>query len=59
MYQVLFRTLALRLDPERAHVLAMGLIRSVARVPGLAGAVRATLGRRPARPVPARPGPRR
>ncbi|WP_447925265.1 quinone-dependent dihydroorotate dehydrogenase [Georgenia muralis] len=54
MYQVLFRTVALRLDPERAHVLAMGLIRSAARVPGLAGTLRATLGRRPARPVPAR-----
>ena len=52
MYHVLFRTLALRLDPEQAHVLAMGLIRTVARVPGVAGAVRATLGRRPALPVP-------
>ncbi|UNX53430.1 quinone-dependent dihydroorotate dehydrogenase [Georgenia sp. TF02-10] len=51
MYRLLFRTLAVRLDPERAHHLALAAIRGVARVPGLAGLVRATLGRRPARPA--------
>ncbi|MFH5822998.1 quinone-dependent dihydroorotate dehydrogenase [Georgenia sp. AZ-5] len=53
MYPLLFRTVAVRLDPETAHHLAMGLIRTVSRVPGLSHAVRATLGRRPARPVTA------
>jgi dihydroorotate dehydrogenase len=53
VYPLLFRTLAVRVDPERAHLLAMGLIRTVSRVPVLSGAVRATLGRRPAVAVPA------
>ncbi|MPV37644.1 quinone-dependent dihydroorotate dehydrogenase [Georgenia subflava] len=52
MYPLLFRALAVRLDPERAHLGAMRLIRAVARVPVLSDAVRATLGRRPARTVP-------
>ncbi|GAA4286143.1 quinone-dependent dihydroorotate dehydrogenase [Georgenia daeguensis] len=52
MYPLLFRTLAVRVDPERAHLLAMRLIRTVSRVPVLSGAVRVTLGRRPAVPVP-------
>lgn len=51
MYSLVFRLLAVRLDPERAHHLAMALIRGVARVPLLSHAVRATLGRRPRRPV--------
>ncbi|PFG37855.1 dihydroorotate oxidase A [Georgenia soli] len=53
MYRLLFRTLAVRVDPERAHLLALGLIRTVSRVPVLSDAVRATLGRRPDVPVPA------
>ncbi|WP_043500718.1 quinone-dependent dihydroorotate dehydrogenase [Georgenia sp. SUBG003] len=53
MYRLLFRTLAVRVDPERAHLLALGAIRTVARVPVLSAAVRATLGRRPSHPVPA------
>jgi len=53
VYPLLFRTLAVRVDPERAHLLAMSLVRAVSRVPVLSGAVRATLGRRPAVPVPA------
>ena len=53
MYRLLFRTLAVRVDPERAHLVALGLIRAVSRVPVLSGAVRATLGRRPGAPVPA------
>lgn len=53
MYRLLFRTLAVRVDPERAHVLALRMIRTVSKVPVLSDAVRATLGRRPAVPVPA------
>ncbi|MEO3755689.1 quinone-dependent dihydroorotate dehydrogenase [Streptomyces sp. B6B3] len=40
-YRLLFAVLLRRLDPERAHGLAFGLIRAAARVPGLRGAVRA------------------
>jgi dihydroorotate dehydrogenase len=53
VYRLLFRTLLVRIDPERAHLLAMRLIRTVSRVPVLSDGVRATLGRRPAVPVPA------
>ena len=56
LYRLLFRTLLVRVDPERAHELALGLIRGVAAVPGLSHAVRATLGRRPAAPVRTRLG---
>lgn len=65
MYRLLFRTVLTRLDPERAHHLALRAIRRVAAVPGLADAVRATLGARRgapvrvpqlARPVPGRVG---
>lgn len=59
LYRLLFRHLLARLDPERAHEIALHLIRGVAAVPGLSHAVRATVGRRPApvhtalgRPVP-------
>ncbi|GAA1631516.1 quinone-dependent dihydroorotate dehydrogenase [Georgenia ruanii] len=52
MYPLLFRAVAVRLDPETAHRLAMRLIRTVSHVPVLSDAVRATLGRRPASPVP-------
>jgi dihydroorotate dehydrogenase len=52
-YRLLFRTLLVRLDPEVAHHLALTLVRAVAAVPGVSHAVRATLGRRPARPGPA------
>lgn len=53
MYRLLFRTFAVRLDPEQAHLLALRMIRTVSRVPVLSDALRATLGRRPAVPVPA------
>lgn len=65
MYRLLFRTVLLRLDPERAHHLGLGAIRAAARVPGVPALLRATLGRRPAaavtvprlpRPVPGRLG---
>ncbi|WP_127571954.1 quinone-dependent dihydroorotate dehydrogenase [Georgenia faecalis] len=46
LYRLLFRTLALRADPERAHHVGLGAIRAAAAVPGLSHAVRATLGRR-------------
>src|SRR5690606_42022913 len=36
VYRVLFDLVLRRLDPERAHELAFGLIASVGRVPGLA-----------------------
>jgi len=51
LYRLLFRTVLVRTDPERAHELALGLIRGVAATPGLSHAVRATLGRRPRRVV--------
>ncbi|WP_152190440.1 quinone-dependent dihydroorotate dehydrogenase [Georgenia satyanarayanai] len=59
-YRLVFRSLLLRTDPERAHELALRLIRGVAATPVAAHAVRATLGRRPThrvttalgRPVP-------
>ncbi|MFC7406055.1 quinone-dependent dihydroorotate dehydrogenase [Georgenia alba] len=54
MYRLLFRAVLVRLDPERAHVLAMRLIRAAGAVPGLSGAVRAALGRRPGHPVTVR-----
>ncbi|WP_110851313.1 quinone-dependent dihydroorotate dehydrogenase [Georgenia satyanarayanai] len=60
MYRLVFRSLLLRTDPERAHELALRLVRGVAATPLAAHAVRATLGRPPAtrvttalgRPVP-------
>ncbi|WP_454084304.1 quinone-dependent dihydroorotate dehydrogenase [Georgenia sp. Marseille-Q6866] len=60
LYRLVFRSLLLRADPERAHELALRLIRGVAATPVVADAVRGTLGRRPAsrvttalgRPVP-------
>ncbi|GAA4433022.1 quinone-dependent dihydroorotate dehydrogenase [Georgenia halophila] len=51
LYRLLYSGVAVRLDAERAHLLAMRLIRGVAAVPVLSDAVRATLGRRPDRPV--------
>ncbi|MGP3970509.1 quinone-dependent dihydroorotate dehydrogenase [Streptomyces sp. 6N223] len=42
-YRLLFALVLRRIDPERAHRLAFGLIRGVARVPGLRAAVRARL----------------
>jgi len=48
LYRLLFRHLLVRMDPERAHELALRLIRGVAAVPVLSHAVRATVGRRPA-----------
>ena len=54
MYPLLFRTVAVRLDPERAHHLAMRAIRTAGHVPGVSHAVRASWGRRPARAMPAR-----
>ena len=52
LYRSIFDTLLVRVDPEQAHDLAMRTIRAVAAVPVLSHAVRATLGRRPARPMP-------
>ncbi|WP_326600133.1 quinone-dependent dihydroorotate dehydrogenase [Streptomyces sp. NBC_01803] len=40
-YDLLFATVLRRMDPERAHGLAFGLIRASARVPGLRALVRA------------------
>lgn len=40
MYRLLFDLVLRRLDPERAHHLAFALIRAVASVPGVAGAMR-------------------
>lgn len=51
MYPLAFRLVAARVDPERAHHYAMVLIRGVGQAPVLSAAVRATLGRRPRRPV--------
>jgi len=51
LYGLLFRRLLVRVDPERAHELALGAIRCVAATPVLSHVVRATLGRRPATPV--------
>ncbi|MHB1064407.1 MAG: quinone-dependent dihydroorotate dehydrogenase [Georgenia sp.] len=51
MYPLAFRLVAARVDPERAHHYAMVLIRGVGQAPALSAAVRATLGRRPRRPV--------
>jgi dihydroorotate dehydrogenase len=53
VYPLLFRTVAVRLDPERAHRVGMALIRAAGSVPVLSDVVRATLGRRPDRAVPA------
>ena len=50
-YRLLFDSVLVRLDPERAHHLALRLIRTAAAVPGVSHAVRATLGRRPATAV--------
>jgi len=47
LYGLLFRSVLVRADPERAHELALRLIRGVAATPVLSHAVRATLGRRP------------
>jgi dihydroorotate dehydrogenase len=48
MYQLLFRLLFRRMDPERAHHLAFAWIRGASRVPGLRGLVGAVLApRRP------------
>src|SRR5699024_8806894 len=59
LYRLLFRTVLVRMDPERAHELALALIRGVAAVPVLSHLVRASIGRRPdrvggvlGRPVP-------
>ncbi|WP_062215596.1 quinone-dependent dihydroorotate dehydrogenase [Streptomyces sp. NBRC 109706] len=41
VYRLLYRSVLRRIDPERAHHWAFGLIRLAARVPGLASAVRA------------------
>lgn len=46
-YRLLFRTVLVRLDPERAHERALALIRLAGALPGLSHALRATLGRRP------------
>lgn len=51
MYRLVFRTVLLRLDPERAHHLGLGAVRAAAHVPGLPALLRASLGRRPAAPV--------
>lgn len=51
LYHLLFRSVLVRIDPEDAHNRAMSAIRGAAAVPGLSHLVRATLGRRPARPV--------
>lgn len=51
LYRLVFRSLLVRTDPERAHELALRLIRAVAATPVASHAVRATLGRRPARHV--------
>ena len=51
LYRLVFRSLLVRTDPERAHELALRLIRGVAATPVAAHAVRATLGRRPAERV--------
>jgi dihydroorotate dehydrogenase len=39
-YRLLFRAVLLRLDPEQAHALAMGVIRGIGAVPPLAVALR-------------------
>lgn len=51
LYHLLFRGVLVRLDPEDAHHRALSAIRAAAAVPVLSHLVRATLGRRPARPV--------
>ncbi|MEE6274435.1 quinone-dependent dihydroorotate dehydrogenase [Georgenia wangjunii] len=51
LYRAFFDAVLVRADPEDAHHAALRLIRAVARVPVASHAVRATLGRRPARPV--------
>ncbi|WP_324650972.1 quinone-dependent dihydroorotate dehydrogenase [Georgenia sp. H159] len=51
LYRLAFRTLLVRVDAERAHELALRLIRGAAAVPVLPRVVRATLGRRPATAV--------
>jgi dihydroorotate dehydrogenase len=43
VYRLLFALVLRRMDPERAHRVAFGLIRATARVPGLRAAVRAVL----------------
>jgi dihydroorotate dehydrogenase len=52
VYRSLFRHVFTRIDPERAHHLAIGAIGLVGRVPGASTAVHAVLaGRRPLPPV--------
>ena len=48
MYPLLFNLVFRRMDPERAHRLGFGMIRTVAAVPPLAALVRRALGPRPA-----------
>lgn len=48
LYSLVFRSLLVRTDPERAHELALRLIRGVAATPVVSHLVRGTLGRRPA-----------
>lgn len=51
LYDLLFRGVLGRLDPEEAHEYAMRAIRAAAAVPVVHHLVRATLGHRPATPV--------
>lgn len=52
LYRLLFRTVAVRTDPEFAHHVGMAALGAAGRTPVLHRLVRATLGRRPAAPVP-------
>ena len=52
LYRLLFRTVAVRTDPELAHHVGMRLLGAAGRAPVVHRLVRATVGRRPASPVP-------
>ena len=52
LYRLLFRTVAVRTDPELAHHVGMRLLGAAGRTPVVHRLVRATVGRRPASPVP-------
>ena len=52
LYDLLYKTILTRTDPERIHDACVGAIEVVSRVPLLRDAVRQLWGRRPAFPVP-------
>ena len=52
LYDLLYKTILTRTDPERIHDACVGAIEVVSRVPLLRDAVRQMWGRRPAFPVP-------